>query len=68
MHVELETRAGKEVWVLFRAVDLACYKKSAVVKLRKRVRDLEQEVASLKKQTKYAEGNSMHMHIIGTYA
>ena len=56
VHVELENRAGKEEWVLIRAVDLPHYKKSAVVKLRKRVRDLEQEVVLLKKQAKCAEG------------
>ena len=70
MYVELENRAGKDVWVLIRVVDLPHYKKSAVVKLRKRVRGLEQEVVALKKQAKCAEGilvytntmQCMHVH------
>ena len=53
MHAELqETRAGKEALVLTRAVDLSHYKKLAVVKLRKRVRELEH---SLEQQTKCIE-------------
>lgn len=54
IHVELETRAGKELWVLIRAVDLAHYKKSVVVKLRKKVRELEH---SLEQQAKCTEDN-----------
>ena len=56
-HAEIqETRAGKEVWVLTRAVDLAHYKKADVFKLRKRVRELEQQAASLEQQAKCTEG------------
>ena len=51
-----ETRTGKEVWVLTRAIDLAHYKKADVFKLRKRVRELEQQVASLEQQAKCTEG------------
>ena len=53
MYTELQkTRAGKEIWALIRAVDLAHYKKSVVVQLRRRVRELEH---SLEQQTKFIE-------------
>ena len=53
IHAELQkTRVGKEAWVLIRAVDLAHYKKSVVVQLRKRVRELEH---SLEQQAKCTE-------------
>ena len=41
-----ETGAGKDVWLLTKAVDLVHYRKSTVVKLRKRVRELEQQQQS----------------------